>query len=98
MEFLIWGIIELLSYLFSAVEWGRREREEPKRVPAPVMAVRTGALSTQMSGPCAFCKKKGGVFLACRACKTPHHADCASLNRRCAVFGCAGREFRGLAA
>ena len=98
MEFLIWGLIELLAYLLSAVEWGRRERGEPKRVPAPAAGVRTGALAMQASGPCAFCKKKGGMFVACRGCKTPHHVDCARLNRKCAVFACGTREFRAPAA
>ena len=88
MEYVIWGIIELVAGLFWGVsgpvsimksEGGRILRIPAKARPHP--------------GPCAYCRKRGGLFVACRTCRTPHHQDCARMNRKCAVYGCANRSF-----
>jgi hypothetical protein len=99
MELLIGVIVELLTWLFAAFSWDRGESPERsekgsiRQVSAPIVPA---DLRTRES--CAFCRNQEGNFVACRKCRAPHHADCARLNRRCAVFGCGTREFRAPAA
>ena|SRR5688572_3486135 len=97
MEFLIGPIIELFAYLFSAVSWDHGNPVEATDRPEKKTAA-IAATDLRTRDSCAFCRSPVGPFVACRKCRAPHHADCARLNRRCAVFGCGTREFRARAA
>jgi len=88
MEFLIWGLVELLGGLFSDLLWVDASMRTGKG-----RVIRTTATGAPVRGPCAYCRKRGGRFVACRACRAPHHPDCAEVNGRCAVYGCANRKF-----
>lgn len=49
-------------------------------------------LKTRMiCGVCRSDLRKGEV-LWCAECKTPHHADCWMLVKKCAVYGCKSDE------
>ena len=97
MEFLISPIVELLCTLLSAVSWARGNRSPAAREPrpAPRAYVKEGIVRTRDA--CVYCRNAGGSFVACRECRSPHHAECARLNGRCAVYGCRGRRFRAAA-
>ena len=88
MEYLIWGIIELVAALF----WGASGPDSNMKTGGGRL-IRTPAAAISHRGPCAYCKKTGGLFVTCRDCRTPHHRDCARLNGRCAVYGCRNRKF-----
>jgi hypothetical protein len=98
MEIVIWGLVELLAYVFSAMTWdfggGSPAAKEPRDAPRPPVK----ALVVRTRDACVYCRNRNGAFVACRACRAPHHAECARFNGRCAVYGCGGREFRARAA
>jgi hypothetical protein len=95
MELLIYVVIELFSYLLAAIPWGGREIAEPQAPKArPIRRAPVEAIEVRVKNVCAFCRSRDGTFVTCRKCKAAHHADCARLNGRCAVFGCWNRGFR----
>ena len=88
MEILLWVLFELVGGLVLDPPWGGSPfKSGGGRI------IRTPSAAISHRGPCAFCKKAGGRFVTCRECRTPHHRDCARVNGRCAVYGCANRKF-----
>jgi hypothetical protein len=88
------ALAELLVWIGGGLWWDVPEE------PRPTGRIERGDVTSarRMESSCAYCRRKGGLFLACRACRAPHHADCARLNGRCAVYACGGNEFRAPAA
>lgn len=83
LEAILYPIGEVVLGLLSAWDGGSGDRKAEVAPRGPVLAKQI----------CAFCRKKGGRFVTCQTCRTPHHSDCARLNRRCAVYGCKNRKF-----
>ncbi len=88
MEIALWVIAELVGWVFSDLMWADTSMRTGKG-----RVIRTPGAAISHRGPCAFCKKRGGLFVTCRDCRTPHHRDCARFNGRCAVYGCTNRKF-----
>ncbi|HZN63533.1 MAG TPA: hypothetical protein VFC90_14105 [Planctomycetota bacterium] len=82
-------IAELVFWIGGALWWDVREE------PRSTGRIERGAARSTMKvdACCAYCRKRGGLFVTCRACRAPHHRDCARVNGRCAVYGCRNRKF-----
>jgi hypothetical protein len=86
LEALLWPVGDAVGALLSGF-WSILERDGK----AGPEGVKARAVAT--AGPCAYCRHRRGLFVACDTCRAPHHKECARFNRRCAVFGCGNRKF-----
>ena len=84
MEFL--GIVAEIALEFLwGISWGGGGTASGRH-PVKVLKRRT-------RDRCAYCRNQGGHFVTCQSCRAPHHRECATVNRRCAVYACRNRRF-----